>query len=121
MVAEPVRPVVKETSEAVIPAPLSSVTELQSNTVRFHLDALTSQGLVERTLDAPSGRGRPRTVSAARPGMNRAGRRQYRLLAEILLGRLASTDGEAGAEDAARAWADARPFTCTTSPSRQPR
>lgn len=83
---------------------LAERTDLHPNTVRFHLDALTSQGIVERTFDAPSGRGRPRTVYSARPGMDRAGRRQYRLLSEILLGRLASTEGESGAEDAGRAW-----------------
>ncbi|GAB2651693.1 helix-turn-helix transcriptional regulator [Kribbella swartbergensis] len=83
---------------------IASRSGLHPNTVRFHLDALTSQGLVERSQEKPSGRGRPRTVYVVRPGMNRGGRRDYRLLAEILLGRLAATEGGSGAEDTGRAW-----------------
>jgi predicted ArsR family transcriptional regulator len=79
---------------------------IHPNTVRFHLDALVTQGLVDRWLEEPSGPGRPRTVHAARPGMDRGGRREYRLLATILLGQLASTQADAGAAaaDAGRAW-----------------
>ena len=79
---------------------------IHPNTVRFHLDALVTQGLVDRRLEEPSGRGRPRTVHAPRPGMDRGGRREYRLLAKILLGQLTSTNVNAGAaaEDAGRAW-----------------
>ena len=67
------------------------------NTVRFHLDALVADGHVERTLEDPSGPGRPRTVYAARRGMDRGGARSYRLLARMLLSRLASPAG-AGAD-----------------------
>lgn len=76
------------------------------NTVRFHLDALVAQGRVERAVEEPSGPGRPRTVYAARPGMDRSGARRYRLLARILLSRLASSGPGAreAAADAGRDW-----------------
>ncbi|GGX75483.1 helix-turn-helix transcriptional regulator [Streptomyces anandii] len=76
------------------------------NTVRFHLDALVAEGLVERRVEEPSGPGRPRTVYAPRPGMDRRGTRSYRLLAQILLGQLASRGPGAREEaaEAGRAW-----------------
>lgn len=76
------------------------------NTVRFHLDALAAHGHVERSVEEPSGPGRPRTVYATGAGMDRGGVRRYRLLSRILLGQLASTgpDAEAAATDAGRAW-----------------
>lgn len=75
------------------------------NTVRFHLDALVAQGLVDRSLEEPSGRGRPRTVHTPHRGMDRGGRRQYQLLARILLGQLStSPDAGAAAEAAGRKW-----------------
>jgi predicted ArsR family transcriptional regulator len=78
---------------------------IHPNTVRFHLDALVSQGLVDRRLEAPSGRGRPRTVHAPPPGMDRGGQRQYHLLAKILLGQLSTNpDPGAAAEAAGRSW-----------------
>jgi predicted ArsR family transcriptional regulator len=87
------------------------VTELaerlgvHANTVRFHLDALVTQGLVDRSLERPSGRGRPRTVHAPHPGMDRGGQRRYQLLAKILLGQLStSPDGSGSAESAGRNW-----------------
>jgi predicted ArsR family transcriptional regulator len=87
-------------------AEIADQTKLHPNTVRFHLDALVSQGMVDRMLEEPSGPGRPRTVHTPRPGMDRGGRREYRLLAEILLGQLASTAADAGAaaKEAGRAW-----------------
>ncbi|WP_410790627.1 helix-turn-helix transcriptional regulator [Kribbella sp. C-35] len=91
-------------------APLG-VTELAEqlgihpNTVRFHLDALIAQGLVDRRLEEPTGRGRPRTVHTPHPGMDRGGLRQYQLLAKILLGQLATkSDAGAAAEAAGREW-----------------
>ncbi|WP_207938660.1 helix-turn-helix transcriptional regulator [Actinomadura darangshiensis] len=79
---------------------------VHANTARFHLDALAAEGAVDRTVEQPSGPGRPRTVYAPRPGMDRGGARGYRLLAQILLSRLAS-DGpaaRANATDAGREW-----------------
>jgi predicted ArsR family transcriptional regulator len=75
------------------------------NTARFHLDALVADGLVERSLEEPTGPGRPRTVYSPRPGMDRSGVRSYRLLAQILLSRLAA-EGKGGAEAARQAGRD---------------
>ena len=78
---------------------------IHPNTVRFHLDALVTQGLVDRRLEEPSGRGRPRTVHAPHPGMDRGGRREYHLLAKILLSQLSTNpDAGAAAEAAGRNW-----------------
>ena len=78
---------------------------IHPNTVRFHLDALVAQGLVDRRLEEPSGRGRPRTVHAPHPGMDRGGRREYHLLAKILLSQLSTNpDAGAAAEAAGRNW-----------------
>ncbi|MEU0596909.1 helix-turn-helix domain-containing protein [Streptomyces sp. NPDC006393] len=76
------------------------------NTVRFHLDAMVAEGLVERRIEKPSGPGRPRTVYVPQPGMDRGGTRGYRLLAQILLSQLASGGPEArsAATEAGRAW-----------------
>ncbi|MFJ9537484.1 helix-turn-helix transcriptional regulator [Streptomyces sp. NPDC101225] len=60
------------------------------NTVRFHLRALVEEGLVEPEVLEPSGPGRPRTVYVPRPGRDRGGARRYRMLARMLLGRLAA-------------------------------
>ena len=78
---------------------------IHPNTVRFHLDALVAEGLVDRSLDDPSGRGRPRTVHAPHPGMDRGGQRRYQLLAKILLSQLSSSPGAgATAQAAGRNW-----------------
>ncbi|WP_225094999.1 metalloregulator ArsR/SmtB family transcription factor [Streptomyces sp. CoH27] len=77
------------------------------NTVRFHLDSLVAEGLVERRTERSPGPGRPRTVYTARPGMDRGGTRDYRLLARVLLSRWAAADpAEARAEamETGRAW-----------------
>jgi predicted ArsR family transcriptional regulator len=80
--------------------------DVHPNTVRFHLDALVTQGRVERAVEQPSGPGRPRTVYAPQPGMDRGGTRRYQLLARMLLSQLASTGPgiDAAATDAGRAW-----------------
>ena len=82
------------------------------NTVRFHLDALVTQGSVECTQEEPSGPGRPRTVYAASPGMDRGGQRNYFLLAQILVSQLASSGpgARAAAAQAGRAWGE--PASC---------
>jgi predicted ArsR family transcriptional regulator len=94
------------------PSPLG-VTEtaermgVHPNTVRFHLDTLVSEGLVERRSEPSPGPGRPRTVYTARPGMDRGGTRDYRLLARILLSRWATADPATAREEAmetGRAW-----------------
>ncbi|MGS2646280.1 helix-turn-helix domain-containing protein [Streptosporangium sp. LJ11] len=79
--------------------------DVHPNTVRFHLDALADTGRIERVHAAPAGPGRPPLVFRARPGMDLAGPRNYRVLAEILAGSLASgPEPAARAIEAGRAW-----------------
>ncbi len=79
--------------------------EIHLNTARFHLDALAADGRVEQTVIRSPGPGRPRTVYAFRPGMDRTGTRGYQLLAQILLSRLAArSNADADATEAGRAW-----------------
>jgi predicted ArsR family transcriptional regulator len=63
---------------------------LHANTARFHLDGLIETGLVERTTEQREQPGRPRALYAARPDAAVAGRRSYRLLAEILTSYVAA-------------------------------
>jgi len=95
------------------PAPLGASeiagqAGIHPNTARFHLGALMAEGMIERMLAEPSGRGRPRIVYRARPGMVLGGERRYRMLAEILLSYLtsATTSCAAAAADAGRAWGE---------------
>jgi len=85
---------------------IAETVGVHPNTVRFHLDALVTQGAVERTLEESSGPGRPRTVYSPRKGMDRGGKRGYQMLARILLSQLASAgpDAESAAIEAGRAW-----------------
>ncbi|MBY8881984.1 helix-turn-helix domain-containing protein [Streptomyces sp. PLK6-54] len=85
------------------------------NTVRFHLDALVADGHVERILEEPSGPGRPRTVYAARGGMDRGGARSYRLLARMLLSHLAAPAGNGDAGSAADAREPSRAETAAVT------
>ncbi|HEY7226005.1 MAG TPA: helix-turn-helix domain-containing protein [Micromonosporaceae bacterium] len=63
---------------------------LHENTARFHLDGLIASGLVDRSMQVRAQPGRPRVLYAARPGTAPAGRRSYRLLAEVLTSYLAA-------------------------------
>jgi predicted ArsR family transcriptional regulator len=65
---------------------------LHPNTARFHLDGLVEAGLVERTTEERDQPGRPRALYTSRADSTRAGRRSYRLLAEILTSYIASQD-----------------------------
>lgn len=79
---------------------------LHANTARFHLDALVEAGVVERTTEEREQPGRPRTLYAARPGTARAGKRSYRLLAEILTSYIAAENPNPAqaAREAGQAW-----------------
>ncbi len=101
-------------------AEIADQLAVHRNTVRFHLDALVAQGRVERSVEEPSGPGRPRTVYAPRRGMDRGGARRYQLLARILLGQLESSgpDPHEGATDAGHAWG--RYLVEQVPPSRRP-
>jgi predicted ArsR family transcriptional regulator len=93
------------------PAPLGASeiagqAGIHPNTARFHLGALTADGVIERMVEEPCRPGRPRVVYRARPGMARGGERRYDVLAEILLGCLTGTDSGRAAADAGRAWGE---------------
>ncbi|TCC44870.1 ArsR family transcriptional regulator [Kribbella pittospori] len=95
----------RASDEALGVTELAELLGIHPNTARFHLDALVAQGLVDRRIEDPSGRGRPRTVHAPHPGMDRGGQRRYQLLAKILLSQLAGSPGaDATAEAAGRNW-----------------
>ena len=79
---------------------------LHPNTARFHLDALVDAGLAVRAPQARTAPGRPSTGYQAAEGGSAAGRRQYRLLAEMLTSLISGVlprPGEAAAE-AGRQW-----------------
>ena len=78
---------------------------LHPNTARFHLEALVEAGLAVRETEDRETPGRPRIgYRAAADGP--AGRRRYRLLAEMLTSLIAGTMPEPGsaAEEAGREW-----------------
>lgn len=79
---------------------------LHPNTVRFHLDALVRAGLASRTSEEREQPGRPRLLYTANADGVAAGRRSYRLLAEILAGYLAghSEEPARAAREAGQAW-----------------
>jgi predicted ArsR family transcriptional regulator len=87
-------------------ADLTSATELHANTLREHLEALISRGLVRRVRSAPSGRGRPAWLyEATTPAVDRAGS-EYAGLAATLAAHLhrTSADPRADAVAAGRSW-----------------
>lgn len=90
------------------------------NTVRFHLDALSADGKIQREIEQNTGPGRPRTVYTPQPGMDRGGTRSYRLLARMLLSNLATQGpaAEAAATETGRAWG--RFLMDTPAPSQHP-
>ena len=63
---------------------------LHPNTVRFHLEALVTSGLVDSEAEERDLPGRPRTLYSAKANSASAGRRSYRLLAEILASSMAA-------------------------------
>lgn len=64
--------------------------DLHPNTVRFHLQALLDRGRVARVAPVRGVPGRPPLMFRARPGMDPAGPRNYRLLADVLVTLLGS-------------------------------
>jgi predicted ArsR family transcriptional regulator len=81
--------------------------DVHPNTVRFHLDSLAGEGLVEQVEPARRGPGRPPLMFKAVAQMDRGGTRHYRLLAEILaIGLAAEQDSSSRAIAAGRAWGE---------------
>ena len=97
---------IQRAAEPVGVSEIANQLGVHPNTVRFHLEALEGDGIVERVPDTPSGPGRPRVGYRARPGLARGGARRYRVLAEILLSHLSATsdDPATAATAAGRAW-----------------
>jgi predicted ArsR family transcriptional regulator len=81
---------------------VAELTGLHVNTARFHLDALVSDGLAERSAEERDIPGRPRILYAARGEL--PGPRSYKLLAEMLTGLVASLADRPAATEAGRAW-----------------
>ncbi|MGH3291432.1 MAG: helix-turn-helix transcriptional regulator, partial [Trebonia sp.] len=78
---------------------------LHPNTARFHLEALTGSGLAVRETEDRETPGRPR-IGYRAVADGPAGRRRYRLLAEMLTSLITGTMPEPrmAAEDAGREW-----------------
>ncbi len=104
---------------------------LHTNTVREQLDDLVRAGLVERTAEAPRGRGRPALLYRATPEVDEAA--PYRHLARVLADELAVVpDPSTRAIAAGERWgrgairgpgrsdSDADPGTHDTHPTRDP-
>lgn len=93
---------VREHDGPVDAAELAGQLELHVTTVRFHLDALCEQGVVERTRIASTGVGRPRTGYIAAQGQL-----DYQILAEVLALELGDTADKRRrrAQRAGRRWA----------------
>ncbi len=94
---------VREHGEPVDAVELASRLGLHRTTVRFHLDALCDEGLIERTRITRGGVGRPRTgYRAVRERLD------YRILAEVLALELGDTTAKrrSRAEAAGRRWAE---------------
>lgn len=84
----------------------AALVAIHPNTARFHLEALIKTGQVELAEVKPAKAGRPPSMFQAVPGMDPAGRRDYRTLAGVLadaVGRHPNAAALAGA--AGRAWA----------------
>ena len=86
---------------------LADRTGLHSNTVRFHLDRLVGDGMVQRQVEERGEPGRPRLsfTAATRPDPARDSR-NYQFLAEILASYVAGTADHpaAAAVEAGRTW-----------------
>ncbi len=86
---------------------IADVLGVHPNTVRFHLDSLVGDGLVEQFEQSRKGPGRPPLMFRAVRQMDRGGTRHYRLLAEILSAAFAAErNPRAKALAAGRAWAN---------------
>ncbi|MGA7049880.1 MAG: helix-turn-helix domain-containing protein, partial [Mycobacterium sp.] len=97
--------VLRASSDPMSIIAIADVLVVHPNTVRFHLDNLAGDGLVELVKPGHKGPGRPPLMFRAVRQMDRGGARHYQLFAEILTTALA-TDRHPGAKAlaAGRAW-----------------
>jgi len=66
-------------------ADIATQVGLHPNTVRFHLDGLLHQGLISKHSEEREMRGRPHILYSVIPAKLYAGRRNYRLLSQVLI------------------------------------
>lgn len=86
-------------------AAISERLGVHANTVRFHLETLVENGQVERATAERRTPGRPPQMYEAVPGMDPAGPRHFRVLAEVLATTLAAEpDAAQRAVEAGRLW-----------------
>lgn len=86
-------------------ATIAERLDMHPNTVRFQLAALVDSGQVEQVASATSGPGRPALRFRAHTGMDPAGARNYRVLAEMMTTAFAAEPDASGkSRDAGRAW-----------------
>ncbi|GAB2742632.1 helix-turn-helix domain-containing protein [Nocardioides pakistanensis] len=111
----------QDAAEPMTAAAAGARLGLHVNSVRFHLDALTEDGLVTRRREERSTPGRPKVLYAAATTAPPVAHRSYRLLAEILTSFLADRlpDPGGSAEQAGEAWG--RYLTPAPEPFRRPR
>lgn len=84
---------------------IAELLRVHPNTVRFHLAKLVQTGRVEQVPADHHRPGRPPRQFRLVPGMDPAGPRHYRALAEVLLREVAAgPEPESRAEAAGRAW-----------------
>ncbi|MCD0442963.1 helix-turn-helix domain-containing protein [Glycomyces sp. A-F 0318] len=97
--------ILKDAPEPLGIAEIAERIAAHPNTVRFHLDKLVAAGRVERARSGRRVPGRPAQVFRAVRGMDPAGPRHYRLLADALAhGLAAAPDARDRAVEAGRAW-----------------
>ena len=107
----------RQAAEPLGVAEIAELTGLHVNTARFHLDGLVTDGFAVRTTDNRGARGRPRVLYA--PRAEAPGPRSYRLLAEMLIGVVASQpEPRQAAIDAGREWG--RHLVERAAPSERP-
>ena len=96
----------QDSAEPMTAAAAAARLGLHVNSVRFHLDGLTEDGLVLRRREERTTPGRPKVLYAAAAAAPGVAHRSYRLLAEILTSLLADQlpDPAASAELAGHAW-----------------
>lgn len=97
---------VRGAQEPVTVEGLAADLDIHPNTVRFHTSALQDQGLVSQGRQPTGGKGRPRTVIYPTERGARSGKRNYQLLATVLLEHLAAASDQPAemAHAAGRAW-----------------
>lgn len=84
---------------------MADLLQVHPNTVRFHLRQLVESGQVEQVEPTRGSPGRPPLMFRAREGMDPTGRRNYRLLADVLTADLGTErDFTTKAKRAGRAW-----------------